>query len=122
MNHGKESVIAQLTTVEYNRLTVSDTASKDEPAGGHMEMMEYRNSARGHLIALENRVSMQCYLEETIPGTAMKKKPSGTLISSKMHTETVDHLVSLPWRAVVLRQFEEEKRITPNLPALKAIP
>ena len=34
MNHGKESVVGQLVPVEYNRLTVSDTVSIDEPAGG----------------------------------------------------------------------------------------
>ena len=40
-------------TVEYSRLTV------DEPAGGYMEMVEYGNSARGHLIALENKNFME---------------------------------------------------------------
>ena len=54
LNHRKGSVIEQLTTVNYNRLTVSDTVSIDEPADGYMEMMEYRNSVRGHLIALES--------------------------------------------------------------------
>ena len=50
MNDGKGSVVGQLVPVEHNRLTVSETVSIDEPAGGYMEMMEYRNSARGHLI------------------------------------------------------------------------
>ena len=45
MNHGKGSVVGQLVPVEYNRLIVSETASIDEPAGGYMEMLEYRNSA-----------------------------------------------------------------------------
>ena len=35
MNHGKGSVAGQLVPVEYNRLTVSDTVSIDEPAGGY---------------------------------------------------------------------------------------
>ena len=34
MNHGKGRVVGQLDPVEYNRLTVSDTVSKDEPANG----------------------------------------------------------------------------------------
>ena len=42
MNHGKGSVVGQLVPVEYNRLTVSETVSIDEPAGGYMEMLEYR--------------------------------------------------------------------------------
>ena len=36
--------------------------------------------------------------------------------------ETVDQLVRLAWRAVVLRHFEEEMRITPKIQALIAIP
>ena len=47
MNHGKRSVVGQLTQVENNRLTISDTVSKDEPAGEYMKTMEYRKSPRG---------------------------------------------------------------------------
>ena len=55
-----------------------------------------------------------CYLEEIFMGTTMKQKAYGTpLASSEMHTETVDQLVSLPWRAVILRHFEE-LRTTPK--------
>ena len=60
MSHGKGSVVGQLVPVEYNRLTVSETVSIDEPAGGYMEIMVYRNSARGHLIALEDQSAMEC--------------------------------------------------------------
>ena len=56
MNHGKGSVVGQLVPVEHNRLTVSDNISIDKPAGGYMELVEYRNSARGHLIALKTKV------------------------------------------------------------------
>ena len=63
MNHGKESVLGQLVPVEYKRLTLSETVSIDEPAGGYMEMLEYRNSASGHLIALEDKSAMEGYLE-----------------------------------------------------------
>ena len=54
MNHGNGSVVGQLVPVEYNRLTLSETVSIDEPAGGYMEMLEYRNSARGYLMVLED--------------------------------------------------------------------
>ena len=40
LNHGKGSVAGQLVPVEYNRLTVSEMVSIDEPAGGYMEMLE----------------------------------------------------------------------------------
>ena len=46
MNHGKGGVTGQLTPVEHNRLTVSETVSMDETASGYMEKLEYRNSAR----------------------------------------------------------------------------
>ena len=74
MNHGEGSVIGQLTPVTYNRLTVSDTVSSYEPAGGQMEMKDYRNSARGHLIALENKGAMECYLEKNDTGHGDKAK------------------------------------------------
>ena len=93
MNHGKESDVGQLIPVEHNRLTISETVSIDKPAGGYMEMVKYINSARGHLIALEDKIAMECYLEEMIQGTPMKQKAYGTLVSSEMHA---DQLVSLP--------------------------
>ena len=122
INHGKGSVVGQLVPVEYNRLTVSETVSIDEPAGGCMEMVEYRNSARGHLIALENKIAMEGYLETMIQGTTMKHKTYKTLVSSEMLAETIEYLVSLPWRAVVIRHFEEEMRTTPKIHVLIAIP
>ena len=122
MNRRKGSVVGQLVPVEYNRLTVSETVSIDERAGGYMEMLEYRNSARGHLIALEDKSAMEGYLETITQGTTLKQKAYETLVSSEMHAETIEQLVSLPWRAVVLRYFEEEMRTSPKIHALIAIP
>ena len=121
MNHGKGSVVGQLVPVEYNRLTVSDTLSKDEPASGYLEMLEYRSSARGHLMALEDQSAKEGYLETMMQGTTLKQKAYGTLVSSEMHAETIEQLMSLPWRAVVLRFFEEEMRTTPKIHALIAV-
>ena len=87
-----------------------------------MEMLEYRNSARGHLIALENKSAMEGYLETMMQGITLKQMAYGTLVSSEMHAETIEQLVSLPWRAVVLGYFEEEMRTTPKMHALIAIP
>ena len=122
MNHGKVSVVGQLVPVEYNRLTVSDTVSIDKPASGYMEMLEYRNSARGHLMALEDKSAMEGYLEMMMQGTTLKQKAFGTLVLSEMHVETIEQLVSLPWRAVVLRYFEEQMRTMPKIQALITIP
>ena len=79
MNHGKRSVVGQLVPVEHNRLTVSETVSIDKPTGGYMVMVEYKNSARGHLIALENKDAMECYLDTMIQGTTMSVLNSGML-------------------------------------------
>ena len=122
MNHGKGSVVGQLVPVEHNRLTVSETVSIDEPAGGYMEMLEYRNSARGHLMALEDKSAMEGYLETMMQGTTLKQKAYGTLVSSEMQAETIEQLVSLPWKAVELRYFEEKIRTTPRIHALIAVP
>ena len=61
-----------------------------------MEMVENRISARGHLFALENKGAMQCYLETMIQGTTMEQEAYGTLVSSEMHADTLNQLVSLP--------------------------
>ena len=82
MNHGKGSVTGQLVPVEYNRLTVSETVSIDEPAGGYMEMLEYRNSARGYVMALEDEIAIEVYLETMLRGTTLKAYE--TLASAEM--------------------------------------
>ena len=122
MNHGKGNVAGQLVLVEYNRLTVSEAVSIDEPEGGYMEMLEYRNSARGYVMALEDKGAMEGYLETMLQGTTLKQKAYGTLASSEIQAETMEQLVSLPWKAVVLRYFEEEMRTTPRIHALMAVP
>ena len=122
MNHGKGSVAGQLVPVEYNRLTVSETVSIDEPADGYMEMLEYRNSVRGYVMALEDKMAMEGYLETMLRGTTLKQKAYGALASSEMQAETIEQLVSLPWKAVVLKYFEEEMRTAPRIHALMAVP
>ena len=87
-----------------------------------MEMLEYRNSARGHLMALEDKSAMEGYLETMMQGTTLKQKAYRTLESSETQAETIEQLVSLSWKAVLLRYFEEEMRTTPSIHALIAIP
>ena len=66
-----------------------------------MEMLEYRNSARGNVMALEDKSAMEGYLEARLQGTNLKQKTYGTLASSEIQAETMEQLVSLPWKAVV---------------------
>ena len=122
MNHGKGNVAGHLVPVEYNRLTVLEAVAIDEPAGGYMEMLEYRNSARGYVMALEDKSAMEGYLEAMLQGTTLKQKAYGILASSEIQAETMEQLVSLPWKAMVLRYFEEEMRTAPRIHALMAVP
>ena len=55
-------------------------------------------------------------------GTTLKQKAYRTLASSETQSETIEQLVSLPWKAVVLRHFEDEMRTTPKIHALIAVP
>ena len=87
-----------------------------------MEMLEYRNSAGGHLMTLEDKSAMEGYLEMMMQGTTLKQKAHRTLVLSEMLVETIEQLVNLPWRAVVLRYFEGEMRTMPKIHALIAIP
>ena len=91
-------------------------------SSGYVEMMEFRNSARGNLVALENKGAIGYYLKGIMKDTTMKQTAYGTLATSEMHAEPVDQLVSLPWRAVLLRHFEEGMRTTSETHVLIAIP
>ena len=122
MNHGKGGVVGQLVPVEYNRLTLSETVSIEELAFAYMEKLEYRKSARGHLMALEDKSAMEGYLETMMQGTTLKQKAYGTLALSEMQAETIQQLVSLPSKAVMLWYLEEEMRTTPKIHALIAVP
>ena len=87
-----------------------------------MEMLEYQNSARGYMMALEDEKAMEGYMKTMLQGTALKQKAYGILALSDIQAETMEQLVSLPWKAVVLRYFEEEMRTTPKIHTLVAVP
>ena len=72
-------------------------------------------------MALEDNGAMEGYLETMLKGTTLKQKAYGTLASSEIQAETIEQLVSLPWKAVVLRYFEEEVRTASKVHALMAV-
>ena len=73
-------------------------------------------------MALEDKMAMEGYLETMLRGTTLKQKAYGTLASSEMQAETIEQLVTLPWKTVVLKYFEEEMRTAPRIHALMAVP
>ena len=85
-------------------------------------MLEYRNLAKRHSMSLEDKSAMEGYLEMMMQGATLKQKANGTLVLSETHVETMEQLVSLPWRPAALRYFEEEMRTTPKILALAAKP
>ena len=50
-NMAKMKLEGQLDVVEYSRVTVPESVHMGDPAGGYVEMLKARNSARGHLMA-----------------------------------------------------------------------
>ena len=66
-----------LGVVEYSRITVPDSVHMGDPARGNVEMLKARNSARGHLMA------MQEYLKELTENSYLSRKEYGTVMSSK---------------------------------------
>ena len=108
-------------TLEMEILSQCGESKMKDFTGGYMELLEYRNSARGYVMYLEDEKAMEGYLEMMLQGTTLKQKAYGTLASSDIQAETIEQLVSLPWKAVVLRYFEEEMRTTPRIHALVAV-
>ena len=50
-NMARMKLEGQLDVVELSRITVPDSVHVGDPAGGYVEMLKARNSARGHLLA-----------------------------------------------------------------------
>ena len=61
-NVAKMKLEGQLDVVEYSCITVPESIYMGDPAGGYMEMVKARNSARGHLMAWHDKQAMQEYL------------------------------------------------------------
>ena len=82
-NMAKMKLEGQLDVVEYSRNTVPESVHMGNAAGGYLEMVKARNSARGHLMARHDKQAMQEYLKELITGSNLKGKEYGTVMSSE---------------------------------------
>ena len=54
-----------------------------DPAGGYVEMLKARNSARGHLMAWNEKQAVQEYLRELTENSNLNRKEYGTVMSSE---------------------------------------
>ena len=62
-NMAKLKLEGQLDVVEYSRVTEPESVHRRDPAGGYVEMLKARSSARGHLMAWSEKQAMQEYLK-----------------------------------------------------------
>ena len=112
----------QLDVVEYSRITVPDSVHVGDPAGGYVEMMKARNSARGHLMAWNEKQAMQEYLKELTENSNLKRKEYGTVMSSEANEIGLEKLLEISWRAALQRHFDETMHAPATVAAYLAYP
>ena len=83
INMAKLKLEGQLDVVEYSRITVPESVHMGDPAGGYVEMLKARKSARGHLMAWSEKRVMQEYLKELTENSNLNRKEYGTVMSSE---------------------------------------
>ena len=93
----------QLGVVEYRRITVPDSVHMEDPAGGYVEMQKARNSARGHLMAWDEKQAMQECLKELAENSNLSRKEFSTMMSSEANEIGLEKLLEISWRATLQR-------------------
>ena len=82
-NMARMKLEGQLDVVEYIRITVPDSVHVGDLAGGYVEMLKARRSARGHLMAWNEKQAMQEHLKELTENSNLIRKEYGTVMSSE---------------------------------------
>ena len=112
----------QLDKVEYSRITVPDSFHVEDPAGGYVEMLKARNSARGHLMAWNEKQAMQEYLKELTENSNLNREEYGTVMSSEANEIGMERLLEISWRAALERYFDETMHAAATVAAYLAYP
>ena len=73
-NMARMKLEGQLDVVEYSRITVPESVHMGDPAGGYMEILKSRNSARGHLMAWSGKRAMQEHLKGLTEKTNLNRR------------------------------------------------
>ena len=116
INMAKLKLEGQLDVVEYSRITVPESVHMGDPAGGYVEMLKARNSARGHLMAWNEKPAMQEYLKGLTENSNFNRREYGTVMSSEANEIGLEKLLEISWRAALQKYFDE----TMNAPATVA--
>ena len=95
INMARMKLEGQIDVVEYSRITVSDSVHVGDPAGGYVEMLKARNSARGHLMAWNEKQAMQEYLRELTENSNLNRKEHGTVMSSEANEIGLERLLEI---------------------------
>ena len=94
-----------------------DSVHVGDPAGGYVEMLKERSSARGHLMAWNEKQAMQEYLKELTENSNLNRKEHNTVMSSEANEIGLEKLLEISWRAALQRYFDE----TMHAPATVAV-
>ena len=121
-NMARKKLEGQLDEVEYSRITVPDSVHMGDPAGGYVEMLKARNSARGHLMAWNEKQAMQEYLRELTENSNLNRKEYGTVMSSEANEIGMEILLEISWRAALQRYFDETMHASATVAAYLAYP
>ena len=121
-NMNKMKLEGQLDVVEYGRVTVPESVHMGDPAGGYVEMLKARNSARGHLMAWSEKRAMQEYLKGLTENSNLNRKEYGTVMSSEANETGLEKLLEISWRAALQRYFDEAMHAPATVAAYLAHP
>ena len=122
INVARMKLEGQLDMVEYSRITVPESVHLGDTAGGYVEMLKARNSARGHLMAWSEKQAMQEYLQELTENSNFNRKEYGTVISSQAKEIGLEKLLEISWRAALQRYFDETMHAPAKVAAFLAYP
>ena len=93
-----------------------------DPAGGYVEMLKARNSARGHLMAWNEKQAMQEYLKELTENSNLNRKEYGTVMSSEANEIGLKKLLEISWKAALQRYFDETMHAPATVAAYMSYP
>ena len=93
----KMKLEGQLDVVEYSRVTVPESVHMGDPAGGYVEMLKARNSARGHLMAWSEKRAMEEYLKGLTEISNLNRREYGTVMSSEANEIGLEQLLEISW-------------------------
>ena len=85
----------QVGGVEYSRITVPDPVHMGGPAGHYVEMVKARNSARGLLMAWNEKQAMEEYWKELTENSNLCRKEYGTVMSSEANEIGLEKLLEI---------------------------